>query len=45
MLDPGARQRPVHLDVMHAGNAEDGIDAMGFEEADEGFAGREFGTL
>ena len=45
VADPGARQRAVHLDVMNAGNAEYGVDAMGFEESDEGFAGREFGTL
>ncbi len=39
MLDFGARQGPVHFHIVHAGNAEDRIDAIGFEQAHEGLAG------
>ena len=41
VLDPRARQGAVHLDIVDARNAEDGIDAIGFEQADKGLAGRE----
>ncbi len=39
MLDLRARQGPVHFDVVDARNAENGVDTIGFEQADEGFAG------
>ena len=38
--DAGARQGAVHLDIVDARNAEDGIDAVGFEQPDQGLAGR-----
>jgi len=39
MLDFGARQGAVHFHVVHAGNAEDRINAIGFKQAHKGFAG------
>ena len=39
MLDFGARQGPVHFHIVDAGNAEDRIHAIGFEQAHKGFAG------
>ena len=39
MLDPRARQGAIHLDIVNAGHAEDRVDAIGFEQADQGFSG------
>ena len=39
MLDAGARQCAIHLDIMDAGNAEDRVDAIGFEKTDQGLSG------
>ncbi len=39
MLDFRARQGPIHFHIVDAGNAEDRIHAIGFEQAHKGFAG------
>jgi hypothetical protein len=44
MANTGAGQGAVHLDVVYAGNAEDRVDAIGFQQADKCFACREFGS-
>jgi hypothetical protein len=44
VADLRARQGAVHLDVVDTGNAEDRIDAIGLQKADQGFACGEFGT-
>jgi hypothetical protein len=38
VADRRTRQGPVHLDVMHPRNAEDGVDAIGLEQSDDRLA-------
>ncbi len=38
VADPGVGQAAIQFDSMHAGNAEDGVDAIVFEDLDQNLA-------
>ena len=45
VVDLRTRQGPVHFHIVHTRNAEDGPDAIGLKQADEGLADRCFRLL